>query len=70
MTPALLPRKQHHGPRALRKDLDKPTDEKRMVVIQPETDYGDWISATPGHSMNFMQPHQADRLVALAAPER
>ena len=46
----------------------KPTDEKRMVVILPESAYGDWLDASAEQSMEFMRPYPADRLVAEARP--
>ena len=51
----------------LMKSFHKPTDEKRMVVILPEAVYGDWLTATPEHSQEFLRPYPADRLVASAA---
>lgn len=48
--------------------MHKPTDEKRMVVILPQGAYADWLDAAPQHSMEFMQPYPADRLVATVAP--
>lgn len=40
----------------------KPTDEKRMVVILPETQFGDWLDAPADHSMAFLQPYPAEKL--------
>ena len=51
----------------LMKSFHKPTDEKRMVVILPEAAYGDWLTATPVQSGDFLRPYPADRLVASAA---
>jgi putative SOS response-associated peptidase YedK len=51
----------------LMKSFHKPTDEKRMVVILPEAAYGDWLTATPERSQEFLRPYPADRLVASAA---
>jgi len=44
--------------------MHKPTDEKRMVVILPDTAYGDWLNASAEHSHAFMRPYPADALVA------
>jgi putative SOS response-associated peptidase YedK len=43
----------------------KPVDEKRMVVILPPERYQDWLSATPEHSMAFMQPVPSELLQAM-----
>jgi putative SOS response-associated peptidase YedK len=48
----------------LMKAFHKPTDEKRMVVILPETAYGDWLAATPERSMAFLQSYPAKNLAA------
>ena len=51
----------------LMKNYHRPADEKRMVVIVPRGAYDDWLSATPGASMQYMQPYPAERLTASAA---
>ena len=54
----------HHD---LMKNYHRPTDEKRMVVIVPRSAYDDWLKATPGASMQYMQPFPAEHLTASAA---
>jgi len=51
---------------ALMRNMHKPTDEKRMIVILAQAAYGDWLAAPAQQSMAFMQPFPADRLVATA----
>ena len=48
---------------ALMRCFHKPEDEKRMVVILPETTYLDWLDATPAHSRDMLLPYPAERLV-------
>ncbi len=48
----------------LMRQFHKPVDEKRMVVILPRSAYLDWLDAPAQHSMAFMQPYPADRLLA------
>jgi putative SOS response-associated peptidase YedK len=43
-------------------NFHKATDEKRMVVVLPESAYDAWLTATPEHSMDFMRPFQNDQL--------
>lgn len=42
----------------------RPEDEKRMVVILPEDQYGAWLEAEPGESMDFMQAFPAEAMHA------
>jgi putative SOS response-associated peptidase YedK len=44
----------------------KPTDEKRMVVILPESSYDAWLQASPTQSRAFLRPFPADQLAASA----
>lgn len=44
----------------------KPTDEKRMVVILAESEYGDWLDTPPERSTKFLHPYPADKLIAEA----
>lgn len=44
------------------KDYHKPQDEKRMVVILPKGSYGDWLTARPDQSAEYMRQYPADRL--------
>lgn len=39
-----------------------------MVVILPESAYGDWLDAPAEQGMELMRPYPADRLVAEARP--
>ena len=48
----------------LMRNLHKPGDEKRMVVILPEASYDDWLTAPVGRSMAFMQPYPAGQMLA------
>jgi|SRR5690606_29591922 len=45
-----------------------PNKEKRMVVILPDSAYGDWLAAGPADSRDFLQPYPADALVATPEP--
>jgi putative SOS response-associated peptidase YedK len=53
-----------HG---LMRRFHKPTDEKRMVVILPESAYGDWLEAPVEQQGRFLVPYPAELLVAEAA---
>jgi putative SOS response-associated peptidase YedK len=44
--------------------FNKPTDEKRMVVILPTNRYQDWLQASAEHCMEFLRPFPADALRA------
>ena len=56
---------EHH---ALMQRFHKPADEKRMVVILPPESYRPWLDASPSHAMGFLQPLNAELLVATPAP--
>ena len=45
----------------------KPTDENRMVVILPESEYGDWLEAPMEKQSGFLVPYPAELLVAEVA---
>lgn len=47
----------------------KLANEKRMVVILPEEQYGDWLAASPSESMDFMRLYPAEKLATLAQQE-
>ena len=51
------------------KNLHKPEDEKRMVVILPAGSYTDWLTVTPTQSCDFLRTYPAERLVAEAKPK-
>ena len=48
----------------LMRRFHKPGDEKRMLVILPEAQYGEWLEAPPERSMAMMRQYPASRLVA------
>ena len=48
----------------LMRNLHKPKDEKRMVVILPEASYDDWLTAPVAKSMELLRQYPADRMVA------
>jgi putative SOS response-associated peptidase YedK len=50
-----------HG---LMRQFHKPTDEKRMVVILPESRYAQWLGAWVGGEREFLVPYPAELLVA------
>ena len=51
------------------KQLHKPTDEKRMVVILPEDRYDDWLRATADQSLSFMCLYPSDALACSASAQ-
>lgn len=51
----------------LMKRFHKPGKEKRSVVILPEAQYGEWLSAPADRSMDFMRHYPADNLKATPA---
>lgn len=57
--------KQMHRP-----DLKRPPEkqDKRMVVILPEAQYGEWLDAPAECSMDFMRQFPAERLAMTAQP--
>jgi hypothetical protein len=52
---------EHHG---LTRLFHKPTDEKRMVVIHPESQYTDWLEVNAGGDGEFLVPFPAELLVS------
>ena len=44
------------------RNLHKPEDEKRMVVILPADTYAAWLDAKPAESMDFMRRYSGDLL--------
>ncbi|MCP2517382.1 SOS response-associated peptidase [Achromobacter mucicolens] len=52
------------GQDPLFRDYHQPNKEKRMVVILPEVAYGDWLTASPDESRNFLALFPSDKLVA------
>ena len=52
----------------LMRNLHKADDEKRMVVILPESSYAEWLVAPADETMAFLKQYPADSLVASAEP--
>lgn len=52
----------------LMRQMHKPTDEKRMVVILPDGHYDAWLQADADHSGAFLRAFPADQLIA-SGPE-
>lgn len=52
---------EHHE---LMWQFHKPNDEKRMVVVLPESQYDDWLKAKPDQSHDFLKPYPAESLQA------
>ena len=46
----------------LMNQFHKPTDEKRMVVVLPESVYDEWLVATAERSEQFLAPFAAEGL--------
>lgn len=44
--------------------LHKPTDEKRMVVILPESDFDAWLTVEASQSFQCLRPYPAEQLYA------
>lgn len=51
---------------ALMSQLHKPEDEKRMVVILPESSYADWLNCPVEQTTDFLHTYPADHLLATA----
>jgi len=49
---------------ALMRNMHRPNEEKRMVVILPRAVQADWLDAPAHRSMDLLQPYPADKLVA------
>ncbi len=46
----------------------KPQDEKRMIVVLPESQYDEWLAAPVESAMGFMTLYPADALTAVSEP--
>ena len=46
------------------RDYHRPDDEKRIIVILPESLYSYWLSAAVSECMDFIRHYPADKLVA------
>ncbi len=55
---------------ALLKHFHKPDDEKRILVILPESRYEAWLDAPVDQNMDFARHFPADNLIATAAPPK
>lgn len=51
----------------LMRQFHRPTDEKRMVAILPESHYTDWLNAPVQHSPELLRLYPADLLAATPA---
>lgn len=51
-------------------NFHRPEDEKRMVVILPESRYEAWLDAPAELSMDFIRHYPADNLVAAPVPPK
>lgn len=49
---------------ALMRNMHRPNEEKRMIVILPRASHNDWLDAPMHQSMALLQPFPADKLVA------
>jgi putative SOS response-associated peptidase YedK len=49
---------------ALMRNMHKPGEEKRMVVILPQAAFGDWLTASANHRMALLRQYPADLLQA------
>ena len=56
-----------HG---LLKHYHRPDDEKRIIVILPESRYEDWLNAPAEKSQDFIQHYPAEALVATPVPPK
>ena len=48
----------------LLRDYHRPDDEKRIIVILPESQYSAWLNAPASEGMDFIRHYPADKLVA------
>ncbi|MDP1740972.1 SOS response-associated peptidase [Polaromonas sp.] len=55
---------------ALLKDYHRAEDEKRIIVILPESRYGDWLNTPADRGVDFIQHYSADNLVATPMPPK
>lgn len=54
----------------LMKNYHRPEDEKRMIVILPESQYAAWLESTVEQSMDFIRHYPHDQLAAVALPPK
>ena len=55
---------------ALLKNYHRAEDEKRIIVILPESQYADWLNAPAADNMDFIKHYPADKLVATPVPPK
>lgn len=55
---------------ALLKNYHRPEDEKRIIVILPQSQYADWLNAPAAESMDFIRHYPADKLLATPVPPK
>ncbi|WP_229676214.1 SOS response-associated peptidase family protein [Polaromonas eurypsychrophila] len=55
---------------ALLKSYHRAEDEKRIIVILPESRYADWLDAPPEQTQDFIRHFPADNLVATPMPPK
>jgi putative SOS response-associated peptidase YedK len=49
----------------LMREMHKPGDEKRMVVVVPPADYGHWLNLPARESLGFLQAQSSAALAYL-----
>ena len=54
----------------LLRDYHRPDDEKRIIVILPESQYSAWLNAPASESMDFIRHYPADELLATPMPPK
>lgn len=54
----------------LLKNYYRAEDEKRILVILPESQYADWLNAPAADAMDFIRHYPADKLVATPVPPK
>ena len=50
----------------LMRNIHRPEDEKRMVVIVSPDYFDEWLGAKPEQSARFLMPYPADQLSVIA----
>ena len=54
----------HAGQHSLMRNFHKPADEKRMLVLPPNSRYQEWLKASPASAAGMMEAMPAEELVA------
>lgn len=55
---------------ALLKNYHRAEDEKRMIVILPESQYAAWLESPVKNNMDFIRHYPHDQLVATPVPSK